>query len=129
MFVLDTQAWIWWVQEHQRLSVSQVAAITSNEDDVIGVSAISCWEIAKLVEYGRLDLSYELPVWFERAFSFPGVTLLPLTPEVAVEAASLLGDFHRDPWDQIIVATARVSECPLVSSDRQIINYPHVQTI
>ena len=129
MIVLDTQAWVWWVQEHQRLSTSQMAAIISNEDDVIGISAISCWEIAKLVEYGRIDLVSELPEWFDSALKYPGITLLPLTPEIAIEATSLPSDFHSDPWDQIIVATARVNECPLVSADRQIVNYPHVQTI
>ena len=111
------------------MSVSQREAIISNEDDVIGISAISCWEIAKLVEYGRLPLVADLPEWFEIALGFPGVTLLPLTPDIAIEATSLPGDFHRDPADQIIVATARLNECPLVSTDRQIVNYPHVQTI
>ena len=111
------------------MSASQFAVIAINEDNVIGVSAVSCWEIAKLVEYGRLPLIADLPEWFDTALGFPGVTLLPLTPEIAIEATSLPGDFHRDPADQIIVATARVNECPLVSTDRQIINYPHVQTI
>lgn len=129
MIVLDTQIWIWWTQEADRLSASQFAVIAINEDNVIGVSAVSCWEIAKLVEYGRLPLIADLPEWFDTALGFPGVTLLPLTPEIAIEATSLPGDFHRDPADQIIVATARVNECPLVSTDRQIINYPHVQTI
>ena len=129
MIVLDTQTWIWWVQERQRLSVSQREAIISNEDDVIGISAISCWEVAKLVEYGRLPLITDLSEWFEIALGYPGVTLLPLTPEVALDGSSLPGNFHRDPWDQIIVATARVNGCQLVSADRQIINYPHVQTI
>ena len=129
MIVLDTQVWVWWVQGPQNLSSPQLAAIISNEDDVIGISAISCWEIAKLVEYGRLPLVADLPEWFEIALGFPGVTLLPLTPDIVIEATSLPGDFHRDPADQIIVATARVNECPLVSTDRQIVNYPHVQTI
>ena len=129
MIVLDTQAWIWWVQEPRRLRRPQVEAIDSHQNQVIGVSAISCWEIAKLVEYRRLPLIADLPEWFDTALGFPGVTLLPLTPEIAIEATSLPGDFHRDPADQIIVATAKVNECPLVTTDRQIIDYPHVQTI
>ena len=127
--VLDTNAWIWWTEQPERLSVSQFAAIISNEDDVIGVSAISCWEIAKQVELGRLPLSAPLPEWFEVALNYPGVTLLPLTPDVAIESTSLPGEFHRDPADQIIVATARLNECPLVSADRQIRDYPHVETV
>ena len=54
---------------------------------------------------------------------------MSLTPEVAIESTSLPGSFHRDPSDQIIVATARVHECPLVTSDDKIADYPHVQTI
>ena len=129
MIVLDTQAWVWWTEDPERLSVSQFAAIVSNEDDVIGISAISCWEIAKLVEYERLELSADLPEWFESALNYPGVTLLPLTPEVAMESASLPGDFHKDPADQIIVATARLNDCPLATNDRQIRAYPHVETV
>ena len=52
-----------------------------------------------------------------------------MTPEVAVESVSLPGVFHRDPSDQIIVATARVHGCPLVTSDAKISRYPHVRTV
>ena len=96
---------------------------------MIGVSVISCWEIAKLVEYGRLELPCPLEEWFEQALSYPGIHLLPLTPEIAIESTRLPGEFHRDPADQIIVATARVYNCPLVTSDERILNYPHVTTI
>jgi len=55
MIVLDTHIWVWWVHGDEQLTRAQREAITANETDLIGVSAISCWEIAKLVEYGRLD--------------------------------------------------------------------------
>lgn len=96
---------------------------------MVGVSAISCWEIAKLVEYGRLELPVSLDEWFDQALDYPGVQLLALTPEIAIESARLPGEFHRDPADQLIVATARVYGCPLVTSDEKIVNYPHVTTI
>ncbi len=54
MIVLDTHVWVWWALDPARLSKAQVEVIAANETDVIGVSAISCWEIAKLVELGRL---------------------------------------------------------------------------
>ena len=129
MVVLDTNVWIWWTEDPDRLNALQLAAIISNEDDVIGVSAISCWEIAKQIELGRLSLSVGLTEWFEIALGYPGVTLLPLTPEVAIEATSLPGEFHKDPADQIIVATARLNGCPLVSADRRIRAYEHVETV
>ena len=129
MIVLDTHIWVWWVHGDEQLTPAQRDAITANETDLIGVSAISCWEIAKLVEYGRLELPGPLEEWFEQALSYPGVQLLALTPEVAIESTRLPGEFHRDPADQIIVATASVYGCPLVTSDDKILNYPHVATI
>lgn len=129
MILLDTHAWVWWTIDPDQLSETQRQEITEGEEDLIGVSAISCWEVAKLCEYGRLELPVGLAEWFRLALGYPGVSLLPLTPEVAVESTSLPGSFHRDPSDQIIVATARVHECPLVTSDDKIAEYPHVQTI
>ena len=129
MIVLDTHAWVWWTVDPERLSESQRQEIEEHEEDLIGVSAMSCWEVAKLYEYGRLELSVSLREWFRLALGYPGISIIPLTPEVAIESTSLPDGFHRDPSDQIIVATARVHECPLVTSDRKIVNYPHVQTI
>jgi PIN domain nuclease of toxin-antitoxin system len=129
MIVLDTHAWIWWVHGDKHLSPAQGEAIAANETDLIGVSAISVWEIAKLVERGRLDLSCLLEEWFGLALAYPGVQLLPLTPEIAIESTRLPGEFHRDPADQIIVATARVYGCPMVTSDEKILSYAHVVTI
>ncbi len=129
MIVLDTHIWVWWVHGDERLTRTQAEVIEANEPDVIGVSAISCWEIAKLVEYGRLELPCSLEEWFEDALSYPGIHLLELTPEIAIESTQLPGEFHRDPADQMIVATARVYGCPLVTSDGRLLEYSHVETI
>ncbi len=129
MILLDTHIWVWWVHDPTQLTPSQREAIAANEEDLIGVSAISCWEVAKLVEYGRLELPCPLEEWFEDALSYPGIQLLALTPEIAVESTRLPGEFHKDPADQIIVATARVYDCPLVTSDEKILKYPYVRTI
>ena len=128
MIVLDTHAWIWWVDGDERLTLTQRDAIAAEEGSLIGVSAISCWEVAKLVELGRVALSCSLEEWLDQALSYPGVQLIALTPEIAIESTRLPGDFHRDPADQIIVATARVYGCSLVTSDEKILKYPHVLT-
>ena len=52
MILLDTHVWVWWVHGDERLTSSQSEIIQASEEDVIGVSAISCWEVAKLVEKG-----------------------------------------------------------------------------
>ncbi len=128
MIVLDTHIWIWWVHGDPKLSQTAIAAIQAHESDVIGISAISCWEIAKLVEYDRLKLPCEISGWFEQALSYPAVQLLDLTPEIAIASTQLVG-FHRDPADQIITATAQVYDCPLVTADTKILSYSGVSTI
>jgi PIN domain nuclease of toxin-antitoxin system len=63
---------------------------------------------------------------YEEALAYPGVELLELTPRIAVESTQLPGSFHRNPADQIVVATARIWECPLLTADDRILKYPHV---
>jgi PIN domain nuclease of toxin-antitoxin system len=58
-----------------------------------------------------------------------GVLLIPITPAIAIEAYSLPGEFHKDPADRIIVATARVYDSPLMTIDRNILNYSHLRLI
>jgi PIN domain nuclease of toxin-antitoxin system len=129
VIVLDTHIWYWWVHTPERLTQPQADALASHAADVIGVSAISCWEIAKRVQYGRMRLSRPVGRWLTLALRFPGIRLLPLTPEIAVASTELPGTFHKDPADQIIVATARVYGCPLATADAKILGYPHVETI
>jgi len=129
MIILDTHVWVWWIHTPETLTPKQRETISQHESDIIGVSAISCWEIAKLVEYQRLELPCSLEEWFEEALSYPGIELIPLTPEIAIESTRLPGKFHRDPADQIIVATARICECPLVTLDEKILRYPHIETV
>ena len=129
MIVLDTHIWVWWVHGDEKLTSSQLEIIEANEDGEIGISAISLWEIAKLVENKRIELPTSLERWFKQALSYPGIRILELTPEIAAESTRLPGEFHKDPADQIIVATARVMKCVLVTSDERILNYPHVKTM
>ena len=100
MIVLDTHIWVWWVHTTERLTEAQAQAFAANENDVIGVSIISCWEVAKLVELKRLELPGALPEWFEQALSYPGLRLLELTPAIVIESTQLPGEFHRDPADR-----------------------------
>ena len=129
MILLDTHTWIWWVTGNERLSENQKKIILENESDEIGVSIITCWEVAKLVEYNRLTLSCPVNEWIQKGLNYPGMSLLNLTPDIVVESTRLPGNFHRDPADQLIVATARILKCPLLTSDRKILNYADVESI
>lgn len=130
MILLDTHIWVWWVQDPHKLSQPHRSKLQEQEQaGEIGVSAISLWEIAKLVELGRLSLPCSVENWLAQALTYPGITLLPLTVEIAVSSTRLPDGFHRDPADQIIVATARVLDCPLMTVDQRIRAYPHVKHI
>lgn len=67
MIVLDTHIWVRLILGTGRLSVAQRQAIADNEGDRVGISAISLWEIAKLVEHGKLDLRDDISVWFRES--------------------------------------------------------------
>jgi PIN domain nuclease of toxin-antitoxin system len=127
MIVLDTHIWVWWVHNDPRLPASHRSYVQQQEATGLGVGAISCWEVAKLVEYSRLKLPLKVGDWLDQALNYPGVRFLELSPQIAVESTQLPGTFHRDPADQLIVATARILNCPLVTLDAKILQYPHVQ--
>jgi PIN domain nuclease of toxin-antitoxin system len=129
MIVLDTHIWVWWVHDAPELTEEYRRVIVQHEPTGLGVSAISCWEVAKLVEKGRLGLPCSIDTWLDQALAYPGVQLLPLTPAIAVASTQLPQPFHRDPADQIIVATARVHHCSLITMDTLIRAYQHVQLL
>jgi PIN domain nuclease of toxin-antitoxin system len=129
VILLDIHAWVWWVHGDARLSEEQRKMLDARTVEGIGVSIISCWEVAKLVEYGRLKLPQDVAEWLGVALAYPGVRLLDLTPAIVVESTRLPQPFHRDPADQIIVATARIHDCPLGTADDKILNYGHVRTV
>jgi len=129
VILLDTHVWIWWVQGDPALPASLQASIELRRYDGIAISAISCWEVAKFVERNRLDLPRDIHEWMELALGPSTVTLLPLTEEIAIASTTLPAPFHRDPADEIIVATSRVHDLPLATCDQRIRSYPHVRLL
>jgi len=129
MILLDTHIWIWWVDGSSRLKDWQNQIICENEEEGLRISAISCWEVAKLVEIGRLAMACLIEEWMEEALLYPGIRLLELTPQISIESTKLPGEFHKDPADQIIVATARIYDIPLLTADEKILDYLHVSTL
>ena len=127
MILLDTHIWVWWVSRPDRLQSRHRDLLEPRVDRVFGVSIVSCWEVAKLVEYGRLKLDRTVGLWMESALAEPGVTLVHLDPQIVVESTQLPQAFHRDPADQLLVATARVIQCPVMTEDGKIAAYPHVR--
>ena len=128
MIILDTHIWLWWVDSSSRLTARLEQLILEHQVSQLGVSIFSCWEVAKLVEKDRVELSYLVDEWLNYAIAYPGVQLLPLTLPIIVQSTQLAG-FHNDPADQIIVATAKVHNCPLLTVDEKILAYPDLNTL
>jgi hypothetical protein len=138
VILLDTHVLIWWASgDLQRLSPQARATIEAEIERAaqpgqapgVLVSAISCWEVAMLVQRGRLALSLEVERWLAVVASIPAVRLLPLEPAVAVAATRLPEPFHADPADRFLVAQSRELAVPLLSADRKIRDYPHGQSV
>lgn len=122
--ILDTHIWIWLMEGDTHLSPKMQKTINeAAKESFIGVAAISIWEVAMLAKKGRIKLFSPVSTWIKEALSFSGLTLLPLSPEVAVESTSLGDAFHGDPADQMIVATARVHRLTLLTRDEKILAY------
>jgi PIN domain nuclease of toxin-antitoxin system len=120
VILLDTHIWVWWVSQPDRLQQRHRELLEFGSDRAFGVSVISCWEVAKLVEYGRLKLDRAVGPWVEVALAEPSVSLLHLHPQIAVESTQLPPPFHRDPADQLLVATARIFQCCIMTEDSRL---------
>ena len=128
IIVLDTHRWVWGVDNNARLTQKHQDWIQQYQSQGLGVSIIYCWEVAKLVELGRLTLSLAVDEWLAAALADAGVQQLELTIPIIIESTKLTG-FHRHPADQIIVATAKIHECPVLTADAKILAYPEEQTL
>ncbi len=125
MIVLDTHAWFWWINlEHQRFSASMWTALEGGE--TLGVSVVSCYEIALAAQRGRLLLPCATSQWFVGALEPSGIRLLPLNPEIASLAVDLAA-IHRDPFDRMIIATTLIYDANLISLDGVFHHYPELQ--
>lgn len=127
MIILDTHIWIWWVDENHKLLPQNLEIIQAHQASGLGISIISCWEIAKLVEKNRLNFDCPVKDWLEIALSYSGVQLLELSIPIIIQSTHLTG-FHADPADQIIVATTKVYDSSLLTQDRKILDYADVET-
>ena len=82
-----------------------------------------------MVSVGKVEINIPADLWLKQAMSQTGLEIFDLKPKIATESCDLAGDFHKDPADRIIVATARINNMRYVTKDKKIIKYPHIETI
>jgi PIN domain nuclease of toxin-antitoxin system len=131
VILLDTHVLFWWAtKDTQRMTAAATTAISGEfPDGEILVSSITAWEIALLNLRGRLNLAADLGKWLATFGEIAGLRFVAVDNEIGIEAVNLPGEFHKDPADRIIVATARKFGAPIVTADEKIRAYPHVRTI
>lgn len=113
--VFDTHAWVWFCAGDKRMASWQ------DFSGRIILSAISLWEVSMLAEKGRLALEPDVQTWLTLNSAFP-IEIEPLTIRICAESARL-NNFHGDPADRLIVATALSLGLPLVTTDHEILTW------
>jgi len=130
MIVLDTHVWVWFVSNPELLSKAAKKAIdASMEQKGIFISSISAWEVAMLTAKKRLKLSIDVTDWIGKSEKLPFFRFIPVDNSVAVKSINLPQPLHKDPADRIIIATAITIAAPVVTKDKKLLDYPHVETI
>ena len=123
MILLDTHVLVWTMNESSDLGAESRALIENAlRDRALAVSAYSFWEIALLVAKRRLAFALPLRHWHQRVVSL-GIRDVAVTAEIGIRAAEL-DDFHRDPADRLIAATALTESACLVTADDLILRWP-----
>lgn len=126
IIVLDTHIWIWFINQEFELFPTHWREAIETADQV-GISPVSCYEVALAQQRGRLDLPCSADRWFQEALEPTGITLFPLTAEIAHQAVSL-SPLHKDPFDRLIIATALAYKAKLASIDSLFSQYSELNS-
>jgi PIN domain nuclease of toxin-antitoxin system len=128
LILLDTQVLFWAAGQSHRLSkVAESAIRRARRSDGVAASAISIWELALLLSRGKIrgpgTIEASLRLFLE------GVTVIPITAEIAALAAQFPDDYPLDPADRLIGATARAESLTLITRDERIRRSPLIKTV
>lgn len=123
MYLLDTHIWVWLLSGRPNLRTSVLTLIKeASETDALFLSPISMWEVALKNSRGNLTLTLPIREWLARASTLPGLSLAPITPAIAASSAEFPAEFHGDPADRIIAATARNEGFTLITHDKRLLD-------
>ncbi len=115
VIILDTHIWIWFItQEFERFPAHWREVIETSE--VVGISPVSCYEVALAQQRGRLQLPCTVELWLQEALEPSGIVLFAITAQIAYQAVNL-SPVHKDPFDRLIISTALIYQAKLASID------------
>ena len=122
MTLLDTHVLVWLMEGQKDLGKNaRSAADQALAQNDLFVSAITFWEITMLAFKGRLRLNQPPEAW-RRDILKLGLAEIPVCGEIGIAAATL-PDFHADPADRIIAATASLKNAVLITADARILRW------
>ncbi len=128
VILLDTHALVWAVAEPRLLSKAAATAILkAQKEDGLAIAAITLWELAMLVSRGRIQAFGTLDASVHLLTE--GVSVLPITPEIAALSTQFPDDYPQDPADCLIGATARSEGLALITRDEKLRSSRLLQTI
>jgi PIN domain nuclease of toxin-antitoxin system len=122
--LLDTHVWLWLESAPEQIGKSAASRIAkASQSGNLWVSVLSVWEIGMLVAKERIRLSMPVDEWVRQAAATPGMRMLGLSPEIALESTRLPDTPHGDPIDRMLMASARMHNLSLVTQDAKILAY------
>jgi PIN domain nuclease of toxin-antitoxin system len=124
--LLDTHTFLWWITDDPRLS-TKVREIIGEGANELYLSAASGWEMAIKVSLGRLRLPDALERFIPEQLALNAIKSLPVQMSHALRVYAL-PDYHRDPFDRLLIAQAQLEDLPILTRDTQIARY-QVKTI
>lgn len=126
--LLDTHVWFWALQSPDKLGPVCRAAM-EDPQTALTIATISTLELGQLVMVGKIEIKGTLDAWVHRGIQSLGAQTAEMTHSIALLAYGLPGNFHKDPADRILVATAIDQGLTLATADERILQYPHVMAL
>jgi len=126
--LLDTCCIIWAISDPSVISKDAKAILTADESEIF-ISVISIAELACAVESSRITIDQHWKQWFRYYSKLNAWQVEDISLDIMEEAYSLPDTFHADPADRIITATARLNHYTILTADKKILVYPHVDSI
>jgi PIN domain nuclease of toxin-antitoxin system len=125
--LLDTQCWLWWFAEPDRLNEEAIEYI-ADERNELWFSVASIWEIGIKVSLGKLPLPEPVDSYISSRMVQLGLLYLAIRAPHALRAAAL-PLHHRDPFDRMLIAQAQIEGMTLVSADSMFNQYSDISII
>lgn len=122
MYLLDTHVFLWLASDSKRLSASSLKVINDSGSRVF-ISLVSIWELQIKYQLGKLQLRLPVSQLVNEQQTQNGLDLLSVTTSHIYDLQNL-SDHHRDPFDRLLIAQARVEGMTLISQDAVISQYP-----